>query len=127
MNAKISCALSFILLAILTVPHGQAADLTDEDAVQVLRSVIQVDREAVVTKALQLTAAESEKFWPLYHEYRAEIDKVGDGLLKLMQSYATFYPDVPQQTAEKMLKDLARLEEQQSAIRSEHLKKVGKV
>lgn len=127
MNAKTSWTLLFVLLAILVFPHGQAADLTDEDAVQVLRSVMKVDREAVVTKALQLTAAESEKFWPLYHEYRAEMDKVGDGLLKVMQNYASFYPDVPQQPAETMLNDLARLEDQQSAVRAEHLKKVGKV
>jgi len=88
---------------------------------------MKVDREAVVTKALQLTPAESERFLPLYHEYRAEMDKVGDGLLKVMQTYATFYPDVPQQAAEKMLKDLARLEEEQSSTRAEYLKKIGKV
>ena len=101
--------------------------MTDDDAVAVARSVIRADRQAVVTKSLQLTPAEAEKFWPLYKEYRAEMDKLGDGMVNLIQRYATFYPDVPQQIATSMLKELARLEDEQASTRAEYLKKVAKV
>jgi hypothetical protein len=52
---------------------------------------------------------------------------VGTGLLDLVQSYATFYPDVPQEVATKMLKDLTRLEDQQAETRAKYLKKISKV
>ena len=113
--------------AVLTVPYGQAAAPTDQDAIAVARSVIKADRQAVVTEALQLTAAESEQFWPLYHQYRAELDRVADGLVRLVQEYAGYYPNVPDDRAKQMLKDLTALEKKQVASRTRFLKKFGKV
>ena len=105
-------SLYFTLLAaaVLTFPRAQAAAQSDEDAIKVVRSVIKADRQAVVTETLQLTAAESEKFWPLYHRYRAEMDKVADTLVQLVREYAAAYPNVPDDHASKMLKNLTDLE-----------------
>jgi len=121
--------LPLILLTggLLTVLHGKAAAQADEDAIAVARSVIKADRQAVVKDTLQLTEAESGKFWPLYHQYRAEMDKVGDGLEKLVRDYAGYYPNVPEDRARKMLKDLNDLEKKQVATRATFLKKFSKV
>jgi hypothetical protein len=60
-------------------------------------------------------------------QYRAEMDKIGDGLVKVVHDYAMLYPDVPDDRAKKLLKELSRLEKEHAATRSAHLKKVGKV
>jgi len=129
MIMKISYTVPFILVTagLLTLPHGQAATPTDQDAIAVVRSVIKADRQAVVAKTLQLTETESKAFWPLYHQYRAEMDKVADGLLKLLQEYARYYPDVPEDRAETMLKELGSLEKKQLATRATYLKKFSKI
>ncbi len=123
---KISWIVLLVGSALLTVSRAQIT-VNDDQAIDVVRSVIKADRQEVITKALQLTPTESEKFWPLYQQYRTEMDKVGDGLVQLVQNYATFYPDVPQEAAAKMLKDLTRLEDQQTGTRATYLKKMAKV
>ena len=76
---------------------------------------------------MQLSDTESKAFWPLYNEYRAEMDKVGDGLVSLVKEYARSYPEVPEASAKQLLKDLMGLEKKQMATRESYLKKFGKV
>ena len=127
MRISHNLAFTVLLAGFVAVPYGPAAAQTDEDAIAVVRSIIKADRQAVVTQALQLTENESQAFWPLYHQYRAEMDKVGDGLMKLVQEYAGAYPNVPEERAEQMLKDLTELEKKKVTTRASFLKKFGKV
>jgi hypothetical protein len=126
---KLSPNLPLILLTagLLAVPCGQAATPRDENALNAARSAIEAERQAVVTDALQLTAAEAERFWPLYRQYRAEMDRVGDRLVQLVKEYAQGYPEVPEDRAKQMLKDLTTLEKKHVATRTTFLKKFGKV
>jgi hypothetical protein len=55
------------------------------------------------------------------------LDQVADGLVKLLKEYAGYYPNVPQDRAAKMLKQLTSLEKQHLATRTTCLKKFGKV
>jgi len=116
-----------LLAGFLAAPFGRAAAQTDQDAIAVVRSVLKADRQSVVAHTLQLTDAEAQGFWPLYQQYRAEMDEVADGLLKLTQEYAGYYPDVPEDRARQMLKTLGKLEKKRVATRIKYLKKTGKV
>jgi hypothetical protein len=82
------------LAATLCSSQGQKS----EDPIAVARSVIKADRQAVVSTAMQFTEAEANAFWPVYHQYRAEMDKVGDGIRKLIVGMRA-YPDVPDDRA----------------------------
>jgi hypothetical protein len=97
------------------------------DAIAVVRSTYTSDRQAVVSEAMQLTESESTAFWPLYREYRAEMEKVGDSLVKLVLEYADVYPDVPEDRARQMLKDYTALEKKFVSERSAYLKKFAKI
>jgi hypothetical protein len=108
------------------VPRHASAQ-SDEAAIQAARSVIKTDRHATVAQTMQFTEAEGQAFWPLYHRYRAEMDKVGDGVKKLVLEYARLYPNVPDNRAKPMLTELLALEKEQVAIRAAYLKKIGKV
>jgi hypothetical protein len=126
---KLPGKLPFILLcgAILAAPQFSTFAQGDDETIELVRGVIRADRQETVAEALQLTEAEGEKFWPLYHQYRAEMDRVGDGLVKLVHRYAFHYPNVPEDVAKSMLKELANLEKEQVATRSAFLKKFGKI
>jgi len=90
-NSKLTHNLTLVSLicGLLAAPLTQALAQTDQDLVEVARSVIKVDRQAAVVSAMKLTDAEGTRFWPLYHEYRTEMDKIGDGIAKLVLDYAT--------------------------------------
>jgi Cu/Ag efflux protein CusF len=55
------------------------------------------------------------------------MEKPGDALLKLVKEYAQLYPNVPDDRARVMLKDLGDLEEQRLDTRNSYLKKIEKV
>lgn len=110
-------------LAVLAV-NGNAQ--TVDEAIEIARSTLQADRKATVTEAMQFTEQEARAFWPLYDQYRAEMQAQGDAVLKLVKDYAQLYPNVPDDRAKVMLKDLAKFEKERVEIRNSHLKKIGK-
>ena len=55
------------------------------------------------------------------------MDKSGDALLKLIKEYAQLYPDVPDDRAKAMLKELGDLQKQRVETRNSYLKKMEKV
>jgi hypothetical protein len=75
---------------------------------------------------MQFTEPEAKAFWPLYKQYRADMDKSGDALLRLIKEYAQLYPDVPDDRAKVMLKDLGDLQKQRVETRTSYLKKIEK-
>ena len=115
------------LTAALAVPSTRVLAQDYDDIIETARGMIQADRQAVVSDAMQLTEIEANAFWPLYHQYRAEMDTVGDGVKHLVLEYAGLYPDVPDVRAKQMLKELANLEKKQVATRAKYLKKFAKV
>lgn len=125
---KLDRKVSIILLtAGLAVLVGKANAQTFDEQMQVARSALKADRRATVAGALQLTEQEGKAFWPLYERYRAETDKSGNALLKLIKDYAQLYPNVPDDRAKVMLKELCELEKKQTETRNSYLKKIGDV
>jgi len=116
-----------VAASLLALPAQPATAQTVTDEIEVLRGVLKADRKVVIAEALQLTEAESTDFWPLYRNYRAEMDKLGDGIVKLVLEYADAFPNVPEDRAGKMLKDYLALEKDLVSVRAKHLKKVAKV
>jgi len=111
--------------ASLLVCQGNAQ--TIDDQIKVARSALSADRKATVAKTMQFTEPEGKAFWPLYEQYRAEMDKQGDALLKVIKEYAQLYPNVPDERAKVMLKELGDLQKQRVETRNSHLKKIEKV
>jgi hypothetical protein len=104
-----------------------AMAVSSQDEIEVLRSVLQVDRQIVVAENLDLTEAEAKAFWPVYHHYRVAVKEAGDSLVQLIQDYANLYPDVPEDRAEAMLKTLLELEQRKATIRTIYMGKVSQV
>jgi len=118
-----------ILLTLLTTllfsaRAGAAENIID--AIELVRATYKADRQALLTETLQLTEGESTVFWPLYRAYRADMDKLGDGLVKLVLEYADAYPDVPDERARKLLKDYTSLEEKLVMKRTWYLKRAAR-
>jgi hypothetical protein len=97
-----------------------------QDDLAVLRATLHADRTATVAEAMQLSEDEGAAFWPLYREYRADLDKVNDELVKLVLEYADVYPNVPEEQAGKMLKAYIALERKFLDTRAAYLKKTAK-
>jgi len=100
---------------------------TSQDPIAVARTSLHADRQSVVKEALQLTDTESGNFWPLYQQYRADMDKIGDALLKNIREYARYYPNVPDDRAQKLLSEYLALEKSFVSTRATYLVRFGKI
>jgi len=108
------------------IAHGASAQNV-VDQIEVVRGALKADRKVVIAEGMQLTDPESAVFWPIYRDYRAEMDKVGDGRVELALEYAELYPNVPEDRARPMLKKLTALEAKAVDVRNKYLKKLGKM
>jgi len=114
------------LLAALAMTARAGSAEKPADAIDLVRSIYQADRQTFLADALQLTEAEGKAFWPLYKSYRADVDKIGDDLVKLVLEYADLYPNVSDADARRLLKQYVALEQKLLKRRSWYLKRAGK-
>jgi hypothetical protein len=111
----------------LITPIQQASAQSEQDLIEVTRSVVTADRKTVVVAAMELTDEEAKDFWPLYREYRSAMDKITDDRVKLVRDYAKLYPNIPEEQAKEMLNTYTSLEQRQVEKRNAYLKKFAKV
>jgi hypothetical protein len=82
------CAVFLLALAYPAVAqvNPEFADVSDE--IEMVRSLVRIERKAVVEQAMQLAPAESQAFWTLYNEYEAERTVINDRTVKVITDYA---------------------------------------
>jgi hypothetical protein len=113
-------------VALMLMSAGSAlAQIKSE--IEVTRAQIQADRQAIVADAMTLTDGEAEVFWPLYREYRGEMAKVGDDLIKVITSYADKYQTLTDFEASTLLKDYMGVEKRTLKVHEKFLPKFNKI
>jgi hypothetical protein len=120
----ITTSASIFALAI-SAPSSRAQ--SERDQIEMARSVIGIDRQTAVASAMQLTEKESDKFWPLYHQYRADMDKLDGDLMKLVAKYSQIYPYVTDDVAKYWVKDYTELQVKRVQKRAEYIGKFAQI
>lgn len=115
--------LCFALTMMATVSPGQ--EINDE--IELTRSIIQTQRQAIVTAAMQLTGEESQTFWPLYHEYREAMRKVDDRSVTLINGYAESFDTMTDEIAQTMLKEFISIRQAELDVTRKYLKRFQKI
>ncbi len=95
--------------------------------IQLTRTAIQAERQAIITKAMDLTPEEMQGFWPLYREYRLEAMRIGDRTVTLITLYADHYQDLKDGAADKMLTEFVSIEKERASLKAKYLPKFKKV
>ena len=114
-------------LAIALSAIGSASAQNVRNGIEAMRADLKADRKVVLAEEMNFTPKESEAFWPIYRDYRVEVEKVGDQVVKLVLEYADLYPDVPEERARGMLSQYAKTESNLVAVKRKYYKKMGKV
>ena len=119
-----TCLILSLLVAFLTIP---VAAQTDE--IELTRSVIQTERQAIIAKNLELTEAEGEDFWPAFRSYRGELAILGDRTVGMIRSYAeSFNADsMTDAKAEGLIKEYFSIEESTLKLQKRWWKKFTKI
>ena len=105
-----------------TDPGAQAAE-----TIQLTRTLIDTQRQLLVSGGLELTPKEMQGFWPLYREYRVEMAKLGDRLVAVITTYAENYVDLKDDVAGKLLDEYLGIEKGRASVKAKYVPKFKKV
>ena len=105
--------------------NPQFADFTDE--IEMVRSLVRMERKAAIEQAMELAPTESQLFWPIYNEYDAEKVKVNDRTVKLITDYAAVYPDIGDARAEALLDESFDVESDVLNLKQKYARRFAKV
>jgi hypothetical protein len=125
---KRSTFVAACVAAVMSWAQPAAAQQVDSwTVIQQLQADLKADRQAVVAANLPLTEGEARVFWPVYKEYRAEVEKLGDRTAKLVVAYAANYQTMDDTKAEAFFNELLAIDRARVAVREKYVPRVRKV
>jgi hypothetical protein len=113
---------AILLFAIVAIP-AQA----QEDAMELLRSDLRANKLSIVTSAMGLTAEQHGLFWPVYKEYEAELAKIGDDKIAIIEEYVASYSDMGDEQAKALMDRAFKVEDRTIKLRKKYFKNLQKV
>jgi hypothetical protein len=121
-----------VVVVLLALAHPAAsqvnpafADVSDE--IEMVRSLVRMERKAAVEQAMQLAPAESQAFWTVYNEYEAERTRVNDRAVKVVTDYAAAYPEVGDARAQQLLDESFGAESDLLSLKKKYARRFAKV
>jgi DNA-directed RNA polymerase len=96
-------------------------------AIAELRQEAGQDRRNIVRANMLLTETESARFWPLYEEYRAERQKIGDRRVRLVTDFLADEDSMTEDQARTLANEDFAIEKDISELKAKWYKKMTKV
>jgi hypothetical protein len=82
----------------------------DED-IKLLRRDLRSMKKQIIAANMRLTDEESQRFWPVYDRYTAELTALTDRKFALLKDYALNYDAITNERAETYVKERAAVEQ----------------
>jgi hypothetical protein len=100
-------AVLFSLVTSLNVCAAQNAAQINEPSldsyIESLRADLRANKVAIITEAMQLNDQDSKLFWPVYRKYEADLMKVNDERIALIEAYDDKFTTMTDADAKTMI------------------------
>lgn len=116
----------FAVAVCLAIAPNAWSQLEDQRAVELTRSAIQAERQAILAANLELDEKEAAIFWPLYEEYRKALESAISTRVDLLNQYFASYETLTDQEAIALLDHHLAWEKEVLKVRSAYAKKMSK-
>jgi hypothetical protein len=111
-------ALGLALLAGVAAP---AYAQTAKD-IELTRAQIQTARQAIIADAMKLTDDESLTFWPAYRDYRLEMARLGDRLVKVITEFASTGATLNDEQATRLLDEYLDIRAKDVSVKQKYVR-----
>jgi hypothetical protein len=91
---------------------------------ELLRSDVRAQKVAILTELMEFSESENAAFWPIYREYDAEMAKLGDERVALIEEYAQAYDKMTDAIADKLATRALDLESRRQAVKAKYFDRV---
>jgi Spy/CpxP family protein refolding chaperone len=99
----------------------------DWSQVQLTRSAVQTERQAIVAKFMNLTEQESRAFWPIYDEYRHAMARASDGMIRDLESLIENHGVLSDARANETLDEYLKWQQETLQTQYAYLKKFRRI
>jgi hypothetical protein len=99
-----------------------------DEYIILLRENVRQQRAQITGAAMQLTPEESKKFWPIYDEFLASLNKLNDSRIQNLTTYTANYGQLTDEKTDYMMKQELNLRKQRDELLAryyERFKPVG--
>ncbi|BAC90021.1 hypothetical protein [Gloeobacter violaceus] len=100
---------------------GSAAAQVKAD-LALTRSLLRTDRQEVVARAMNLREKEGEVFWPLYREYQAEVTKLNDRFIPILDTVFENKP-LGEPKAQQLIDEVLQIREDELKLKKTYVQK----
>ena len=125
MREKIISWMFLITLAICLAGFAINAMAQDKpaDNMEIVKEKIRTDKKLFIATNMQLTESEAKAFWPVYEAYQAELGKLVEREVKLIEEFAASYEMMSDDVAKKLLDDSLSIDSDYVKMRQSYLSK----
>lgn len=99
----------------------------ERDVMEVMRSQIATKRQALVAENLNLTEAESEKFWPVYRDFQYDRAPLIDRRLENIKAFRDNYETMTDEQARAIVDAVVSYEEDMLKLTRKFIREFRKV
>jgi hypothetical protein len=127
-----SCRIFALLLAVTlrvlpAVAQVAAVDPDLAGQLELSRAQLAVERQAIVTRAMELTDSESTRFWPLYREFRGKIEQIVDSQVGLLRTYSGAGDTLSDEQAQELVAEYIKTQKEKLKVQQDYMKKFRKI
>ena len=93
---------------------------------EIIHDKLKADKKLIVSKYMELTESEAQKFWPVYEQNQSDLQKIHERMGSLLQSYAADYrsKSLTDEKAKKLLDEWLAIEQDYAKQRKSQVPKV---
>jgi hypothetical protein len=113
-----------LLLLVGFVPLAPAQTATN---IELTRAHIQKARQAIIADAMHLTEEESLGFWPAYRDYRVDMARLGDRLVRVIAEFVSADAKLDDEQANRLLDEYMDIKAKEVSSRQKHVRAFRKL
>jgi hypothetical protein len=98
-----------------------------DDFIELLRKDVRSQKKQLIAENMGLSDAEAEQFWPIYDQYAADLSKIYDAKLSLLNDYTQNYNTMTGEQAENYIRKRAEVEQSIMELRLKYMPAFRKV
>ena len=101
-------------------------DLNLQEYITLLRKDVNTDKVKILGEVMQFDAEDAAKFWPMYHDYDSELNKLNDMRLANIKEYAQNYANMTENKADELVKNAMSYQKQRDELLAKFYEQVKK-
>jgi hypothetical protein len=110
-----------------TSTADDARQSNPDDFIELLRKDVRSQKKQIIAENMDLSDAEAEKFWPVYDRYSAELARIYDTKISLLNDYAENYKTMTGEQAENYIRKRSEVEQSMMQLRVKYVPAFRKV